>query len=537
MKDKNITLLKTLLKSTSQWNILIFSNDKKKRGRVIGNAIGYGMLQLLLVGFCVSTTIGYGHMGVIDAAPILCALTLSLLAFVFTLFKTNGYLFNFKEYDMLMSLPFEPKTVAASKFLYMYVKSLPLYAEISLSIMVVYGVYNKPSIIVYPVWIILSLFAPLIPMVIAAFLGFIIAKISSGFRKNNIVQTILLFVLVTFAFSLQFIIQGMFENKKVDVVLENVVEQTQNIGKIYVPAKWFSDAVMNLRISDIFLLIGISILVFELVMVIVGKSYRKINSALKSHAAAKAFEMTTLKTNSVCRAIAFKEYKRFVGSAIYMVNTGIGVVLAILFGILTLIFGFDNIISVITKGAPINISILYPAIPLIVYFMIGMVATTAISPSIEGKNYWIVQSLPIETKVLYQGKMLFNMWLTVPPMLISILCICISAHVPVLNVLLYLLLGVVLCAFSTAWGCVCGIKHMRLDWENEIEVVKQGAAVAIYLFPNMFVTMGIAVLVIFLGTIMDANLVVALLTVLVLILTVLCYNKVVSLAKNDSRSR
>ena len=32
---------------------------------------------------------------------------------------------------------------------------------------------------------------------------------------------------------------------------------------------------------------------------------------------------------------------------------------------------------------------------------------------------------------------------------------------------------------------------MRLDWENEIEVIKQGAAVSIYLLPNMFAVMGL----------------------------------------------
>ena len=51
-------------------------------------------------------------------------------------------------------------------------------------------------------------------------------------------------------------------------------------------------------------------------------------------------------------------------------------------------------------GAPITKEMVYPAIPLIVYFFIGMVATTAMTPSLEGKNYWIVQSLPIKKDAL-----------------------------------------------------------------------------------------------------------------------------------------
>ena len=35
--------------------------------------------------------------------------------------------------------------------------------------------------------------------------------------------------------------------------------------------------------------------------------------------------------------------------------------------------------------------------------------------------------------------------------------------------------------------------NVNLTVENEIEVIKQGAALAVYLFPNMFLTMGLCV--------------------------------------------
>ena len=124
--DKYILLLKTLRLSTSPWNIYRHTTDKKKRGRIVGGAIGYGFLYLMVMAYCVVTCVGYGVLGIIDAVPVMCALAICALAFVFTLFKTNGYLFNFKEYDMLMSLPFKARTIAASKFLYMYADSLPI---------------------------------------------------------------------------------------------------------------------------------------------------------------------------------------------------------------------------------------------------------------------------------------------------------------------------------------------------------------------------------------------------------------------------
>lgn len=72
---------------------------------------------------------------------------------------------------------------------------------------------------------------------------------------------------------------------------------------------------------------------------------------------------------------------------------------------------------------------------------------------------------------------------------------------------------------------------MRLDWENEVEVIKQGAAVAIYMLPNMFVVMGLAVLVVFLGTFMNHRLLTIIFTLIAAVLAALSYFRTLALAE------
>lgn len=529
--NSGIVLLRTLLLSTSRANILRHSKDRKKRNRIIGNAVAMGLLYVMLMAFCVAMCVGFGNFGLIFAAPRLCALTISVLAFVFTLFKTNGYLFNFKEYDMLMSLPFEAHTVAGCKFLYMYIGSLAWYLSISLAMLAGYAWYARPSFAVYPVWIVLSLLLPVIPMLIASFLGFLIARISAGFRRTNIVQTVLTVLLVLLSFSLRFIIEDVFRNDKVRATITMVSTLTGGAAQVYLPVEWFARAVTKLNVPAALLLAGVSAALFIAVFAIVGRSYRSINSALKSHAAARAYRMTAQKRRGVVSAIAFKEFRRFTGSTAYLVNAGMGVILATLVGLLTLIIGPDKIIATVTNHAPIDAAMLRPAIPFIVYFFIGMMATTACSPSLEGKNYWILQSLPIEKKAVYQGKMLFNLALTVPFMALSTLCMCVAGRVPAIDTALYLLLGLALCAFSTAWGCVCGVRHMRLDWENEIEVIKQGAAVVVYMLPNMLAVIALTVGSVILGLRMDRRLLALAFTAVAALLAALSYRRVMILSK------
>ena len=532
MNKNSIVLFRALLKSTSQWNIYKYCKDKKKKGRIIGNFIGYSILYLCLIAYCIGTAIGYGKMELTEIMPANCAITVSILAFIFTLFKTNGYLFNFKEYDMLMSLPFSPGTVAGCKFMYMYVKSLPWTLSISLAMLVGYAIYAAPAIWVYPVWLILTMFLPVIPMLLASFIGFLIAKVSAGLKKKNIIQTILTFLFVLAIFALRFAIEAFArDDEKLNDALLSVSDTIKNIENIYFPAKWFDEAVVQFSVSDILLLVGVSILLFAIIFIPVGRSYRSINSKLKSHAASRKYKMTPQKSRSIENSIAFKEFKRMTGSPTYMINGGLGEIFTILIGLAALIFDIDSLIAKVLHDAPVTKEMLYPAIPLIIYFLIGMVATTAITPSLEGKNYWIVQSLPISKKQLYHGKMLFNMYLTVPFAVFGTLCLCVSAKVPILTSLLEIILMLALCAFSTAWGCVCGIKHMRLDWENEIEIIKQSSAVAIYMFPNMFATMALVVLVVILGMYMNLNLIIIILTLIVSLLAYLSYRKVLRLIK------
>jgi ABC-2 type transport system permease protein len=80
-----------------------------------------------------------------------------------------------------------------------------------------------------------------------------------------------------------------------------------------------------------------------------------------------------------------------------------------------------------------------------------------------------------------------------------------------------------LCTFSTVYGMRCGLKHVKLDWENESEVVKRGPAANFYMMPNMFGTMILIGVAIFLATRFDMRLIMLGVFVLYLLLTIVSY--------------
>ncbi len=530
MKNKDVLLVKTLLKSTSGLNVLKYSTDKKKKGNTIGTIIGFSILYIFLIAYGIFTAIGYAQAGLIDRLPMLTALTVSLMAFFFTILKVNGYLFNFKEYDMLMAMPFSIKTIAASRFSYMYVKSLPWYLCIEVSMLIGYACFAKPDLWFYIVWILLSMLLPVIPMVFATLIGYAIARVGSGFKQKKLVQTILTLAFVILCIFSNFIFEAIFKDGDGEKIVEDIASLTGSIADYYLPAKWFCNAVGEFKVADILLLTGASIALFEALFYLISGSYRKINSSLMSSSSTVKMKTGDIKKRSIVNTIAYKEFRRLLGSTLYITNAGVGEIMAAILGIVGFIVNADVLIGKMFAGAPINREMLLPAIPFIIYLFLGMVPTTACSPSLEGRNYWIIQSMPIDKWDLYKGKMLFNMYFTVPFMLLGTIGLCVSARAGIANTVLYIVTGFVLCAFSTTWGCVCGIKHMRLDWENEVEVIKQGTAITVYLLPNMIATMALLIGVVELGNKYNQTVVVSLITLLAALLALLCGLRVKALS-------
>jgi len=534
MLSKQSYLVKILLKATSSINILRFSKEKSKRNQAIGSFIGYFFIYILLIAYCVLSSIGYGQMGLAKSIPMLCGLVIVVMEFLFTLLKTNGYLFAFKEYDILMAMPFSTKTVVTSKFLYMYIKNLPLVICISGSMLVSYGVYEKTAVWVYPVWLVLSLFLPLIPMVIASALGALFAGIGSNFKYKQIIQGILLMIVILLLIFSRFFIESMFKEDKVEATLQNMQGATEGIGDIYLPIKWFGESVSDFKVGSVLLFLVSSVLIYELFFILISKFYKKINSKLLAGVASKKFRMTTLKTKSVTKTFAFKEFKRFIGSMVYLSNIGMGVLLGLVLAIVSLFLDMDVIIADITNSAPISSAAVIPAVPLLVHFCIHMMPSTACSWSLEGKQLWIIRSLPVRLLDVFKGKILFNLYLTVPVTIIANICVGISFKAGIGNILIFLITGVVGCIYASTLGMIINIKHPKLSWDNEIEPIKQGSAAVIYIFPHIFGTSMLVVGIVALSSVVNPIISLAVINVFMLLMIILNMYRIKSFSNNPS---
>ena len=504
-KNRLFSLVRILLLSSGGRNIIKYEKDPKKRRRVIGGYVGEIILYVMVAAFSVSVCIGLGLTGNIGAAPGLCTIAVSAVELLFGILRAGDYLFSKKDYEILMAMPFTPREVVSGRFAAMYIRNLPFTLVCSLSMMVTYGYFVHPPVYTYVIWVVLTFFLPLIPTVAAAAISVAGTAAGAGVKKHKtIIQSVLIFAFMIFFIFFGQIMGRFFSGEAAVNALNAVSGITDSVGGYYLPVRWFSDAVNKTNPLAILLLAGISVLLAWLVFTLISQFYRSINTRMQSVSENKKYKMGRMRSRSPVRAIMFKEWKRLTGSSVYLTNMCFGLIFILILSVVILFIDPAWLISFIFRNAPIRTVHFIPVIPQALYFFIGMAPVSAAALSLEGKNIWILKSLPVTNEDILRGKMRFSFLLQAVVMVIGCVLFGISFRAGLVNILLFIVCGLALCAFSTAFGMRCNVRHVNYDWDREIEVVKQGSSLTLYMLPHVFITMGICAASVFIGHMIGA---------------------------------
>ncbi|WP_404978309.1 putative ABC transporter permease subunit, partial [Bacillus thuringiensis] len=196
MNTNSLGLLKIRLITQLGLNTFKYEKDKKKKQNKILLTASIALVGVMLMLYCGASAYGLVKLGMSEIIPVYALVISSILTLFFTIFKANGEIFAFKDYDFLMSLPIRVSTVIASRFLYLYLLNTIFSIIIMLPMGVVYCIHENPSVSFYFMWFISMFIASLIPTTIAAIFGASITAIASKFKNTNKITTILSFIVI-----------------------------------------------------------------------------------------------------------------------------------------------------------------------------------------------------------------------------------------------------------------------------------------------------------------------------------------------------
>lgn len=512
---KNLT--KLLLCNFWGINEFRFSKEKSKKARFVLIATGIGMLAMLYMAYVAVSTFSYIEMGVSDILPAYMLTLTSALILFFTIYKAGNIIFQMNSYETLIAMPVSPTAIIVSRFITMYINNMALSLVTFVPITVVYAYCLKPGILFYFMMLLTIFLAPLLPMTVATAVGAFIIAVSSRTKHKTLVNIVLTLILVVGIIVVPMLGSGVTDAQMEEMMMNLSVVLAEQVKSMYPPAILFSNALINGSIGSYLLFSGISIGAFVLLVWLMQWKFVAICSLLKAKEARGNYKIHELEQRSKLKAMLSREMKHYFSSSVYVINTMIGFIMMVAIGVAILFFGVDSFEKMM--GMP---GVFSKAGVFVIAATGAITTTTASSISMEGKQFWLLQTMPVSAKTIMDSKILLNLIIAFPFYLITEVFILLSNNFDMSQCVWFIVIPMVYIAFSSVVGITMNLKFPMLNWENETVAVKQSPAVMLTMLIN-FVGYGIPIaILLFMGTV-NVNAVRVISIVCISLVTLLLY--------------
>lgn len=477
-------LIKMELCNLYGWNVFRHTRDGGERKKSIVLGIIVGLLVVMLMSYMGGLSYGLITLGFANVIPIYLTVIASALTLAMVVFKASGILFRRNGYDILSALPVSDWAVVVSRFVRMYVESLAFTLVVMVPGLSVYGILVQPGALAFFVGLMGSFVIPLLPVAVASGIGALVTGIASRMKYKALAETtfMVLFVLVVI-FGAPSLSMSM-EEMSPEVIKELLGQVSDMLGQIYPPAKLLGTAVVQGDVMKLLCFVLLSVVVFVLMVSIVATNFHTICRSLYGTTATHDYKMESLQSSSLMQSLVKREAKRYFASSVYVMNTIIGPIMGIAFCVALFFVDLETAMT----GLPVDMNI-NAAIPFVMAGIFSLMNPVCVSISMEGKEWWIVKSLPLSVKNILDSKLVFGLCLIAPFLLVSEIIVLFALRPSVMELLWLIVVPAIAIVFSCVFGITVNLKLPKLTWETEVSVVKQSAASAIGGMGSFFVAM------------------------------------------------
>ncbi|MBP3708138.1 MAG: hypothetical protein J6J36_05975 [Clostridia bacterium] len=487
----------SLLKATMSQDMSLFKIKSKNKSRISKIILPIFLAVVLMFSIGSYAKILAEGLAKVNLTYIILTIFVmitSLLTLIEGVYKSQGILFEAKDNNLLFSMPITKSKILFTRIFKMISFQILYNSLFMIPAIVVYAMYEKPSVHFYLLSIMMLLLLPIIPTIVACIIGYIIKLVASKTKARNIVQVVLTSLILLVIFYVSFNMQGMMAN-----ILQNANSINDTITKIYYPAGLYINLIQNFNINDLIILLAINIIPAILFVYIASIFYFKIISKLSekgiSRIKTKNAVNAMFKVKKPLSALIKKEIKRFFSSPVFIINAGFGMVLMVAFTACISV-NFDGIINSMLQGnaLPISINEIKEMLPKIFYcfviFVSCMTSITSSMISLEGKSFNITKSLPTSPDKIILAKVLTSNIISIPVIVICDIVFFIAFKIKVIDIVFILFASIVVPTFTAIIGIIMNLKYPKMDATTDTEVVKQSMSSMFSVFIGMFTAMG-----------------------------------------------
>ncbi len=467
------TLVKLYLDSIFRVSVMRHAKDGRERKNAVMSAVAIALIVVTYGGMSGTTSYRMIEAGVDPAAPFLMIATMaSIFALAMAFAQGGATLSGFADFDTLMGMPIPTSLIVLARFFALYSVEALYCAAYLVPCGVVYTILCSPAWWFWPVFLVALLLLPVVPVVIGSGADLLLsAAFAKSKYKKGVTSAIKMILL------LGFIIFAYLFPQLSNSFITAPEKAASTALRIYPPAQWFAKGVTGDPLLALLVSLG-EAAVCALFVLILDRTFLWLHDRLTAGYHVKNYRLGALRSSGTLKAMFLIERKRFFGSTAWVVNTIIGSVLIAVLGVVGAALSEAAVLFLKETGmtgiAPI-------AITGVLIFCATISPTTSCAVSMEGKQIWIAKSLPVSAKRWLFAKLLMNLLLVGPSLLLAItlLSVAYRSILTAADVLGVVLMPIAALLFTTVFGLYVNVKMPRLDWRSDTEVVKQSGAVLI----------------------------------------------------------
>lgn len=483
-------LIKKQLMEVFSW---VYQNKKNGQNRDKKGIAIYSLLYIFIFGFLmcvfykmadvlceplVNTGFGWLYFSLMGIVGI----TLGVFGSVFNTFAS---LYQAKDNDMLFAMPVSVRSIVIARMSGVYAMGLMYELIVMIPAVIVYLTSVKITFAAVCFTVLIPFVLSLFILSLSCVLGWLVALINSRLKRRKILTVIV---------SIAFIGGYYYICGKASEILQMIVMNPETVAT---KVKGFAYPLYHMGLASegnaasMLIFMGIIVLLFIVVYFVLYHSFFKLATTNRGFYGRKYVKKKT-KAVSVGHALFKKELTRFLQSTNYMLNCGLGIIFMIFAAVLIIVKqgmikeilaqlqGYDGIIALVTVAS--------------LCMLTSMNDMAAASISLEGKNFWLIQVLPISGWQILKAKINLQVVLNLVPALILTVCaewvlrpkFIFAVMIPV-TLLLFIL-------FMAAFAVTCNLKAPNLDWTSEIIPIKQSLSVMFALFGSWLIVIGLSAL-------------------------------------------
>ena len=474
-------------------NRLVHGDAKGGRLRIAVMLLG----ALVLAGFFAFYTYGMAcslvQVGAVDAIPVLAVAMGGLVGIGVAFLKANGQLFGFADFDLVMSMPVPTWQVVVSRIASLYGMNLVFALLLMVPMLGVYLVYSSAGVLSWAVAVVLVLLAPALPMAVAVVVAYAIAALAARMRYAKVAMGVLTLLLVVAAVigcavwggAAPAGTSGMQELGRLGDQLSELV------GSVYPPALWAGRvlAAGDGVAGGLFVLVSVVPLV--VVVALMARWFLAINAALATGGATRGrVGGRVLRARSPFAALVGKELRLLVNTPVYLTNTVVGPLLAVVASIGIVVAGPQVLTGAVNVDLPPEAlgaleAHVMALLPWVLALCMAMCSTSASALSLEGAHRWIMQTIPVSSRTIVGAKAATNLVLCVPACVVAGGIAAVGLHAHALQAIVFVGVPLAGTLFASACGVFLDARAPRYDWTTPYEVVKRSVSVMITLFAGM----------------------------------------------------